>query len=119
MGIVRKIVNSVKMMNPHNRIKRVGVGILYSAIQLDSGDTGVAYSFPRRSCGPTLSGVGRPLSELSVKEIISCLGSENLSNSSVALAAINALISSEGVSPEAIYVMFSNSSISGMQIQYV
>jgi uncharacterized protein (DUF4213/DUF364 family) len=72
------------------------VGFIYSSVQLENQATGVAFSFPNREhCRHGLLESGKPLRGRSVDELISFLGGDDLLASSVALAAVNAVIQSE------------------------
>jgi uncharacterized protein (DUF4213/DUF364 family) len=97
MSASGKIMETVGRMNLNQRIERVQIGMLYTAVQLETGAAGVAYSFPRKGCGPSIIGGGRSLSGRPVVEITRSLGSDNLADSSLALAAVNAVVSTMGV----------------------
>ena len=80
-------------------VQRVCVGYIYSSVQLENQATGVAFSFPNREhCRHGLLKSGKPLRGRNVGEFISFLGGDDLLASSVALAAVNAVIQSEKLS---------------------
>ena len=97
MSKSRKIIEVVEKMDLNQRIERVQIGMLYTAAQLETGAAGVAYSFPRRSCGPSIISDGRSLTGRPAVEIVHSLGSDNLADSSLALATVNAVVSAMGV----------------------
>jgi uncharacterized protein (DUF4213/DUF364 family) len=74
-------------------VRRVQVGLLYSAVQLDSGAVGVAYTFPEsRECRAGKAGGGRPLAGSKASILLSGLGGEDLLASTLGLATANALL---------------------------
>ena len=89
-----RIIETVQGFDLEIPVQRVQLGLIYSAVQLADGSAGVAFSFPRTGCGLELEGeeplIGRPAADL-----IHHLGSHSLPASSVALAAINALVTSQ------------------------
>jgi hypothetical protein len=102
MSINKNIRNIFDRINPELRLKRVQVGLLYTAVQLENGSTGVAFNFPRQCCGPSLTAGGRSFKGRNALEIVHSLGSENLFDSSLALATVNALVSSMGLPEDAL-----------------
>jgi uncharacterized protein (DUF4213/DUF364 family) len=76
-------------------VRRAQVGLIYCAVQLETGATGVAFTFPdQRSgkhCGQGLIGRGH-LAGRKAEELVEKLGSEDLVSSALALATANALI---------------------------
>jgi uncharacterized protein (DUF4213/DUF364 family) len=58
-------------------VRRVQVGLIYCAVQLETGTTGVAFTFPDQRSG---------------QKMVEQLGSEDLVSSALALATANALI---------------------------
>jgi len=94
VSISEKISSIFEKLNPGHRITRIQIGLLYTAVQLENGKAGVAFSFPRQGCGPSLTGGGIGLKERPAVEIVHSLGSKNLSDSSIALSTVNALASS-------------------------
>jgi hypothetical protein len=97
MTASRKIIEVVEKIGLDQRLERAQIGMLYTAAQLETGAAGVAYSFPRKGCGPSIIGGGRSLTGRPVMEIARSLGSNNLADSSLALAAVNAVVSAIGV----------------------
>jgi len=92
VNINKKIRNIFERLNPDHRLNRIQVGLLYTAIQLEDGSTGVAFSFPRKGCGVSLTTGKNSLKGKPAREIVNYLGSENLSDSSLALSTVNALV---------------------------
>lgn len=77
-------------------VKEVQVGLIYTAVQIDTGALGVAYTFPEaRTCG----GTGVPLKGRTVAELVDGLGGKSLLASAVALAAVNALLADAPLPP--------------------
>ena len=76
-------------------VRRVQVGLIYCAVQLETGTTGVAFTFPDQrsgqNCGQGLIGRGH-LAGRKAEEMVEQLGSEDLVSSALALATANALI---------------------------
>jgi len=77
------------------RVERVQIGLIYCAVQLESGSTGVAFTFPAersaQPCGAGLSGQGN-LAGRKADQLIEHLGSGELVSSALGMAAANALI---------------------------
>jgi uncharacterized protein (DUF4213/DUF364 family) len=92
--LARKIVKIMEDRNPDLAVRRAQIGLCYCAVELDSGEAGVAYSFPRKGCGPSLRTQGRRIGGTPFLEAVRLLGSENLSDSAIAIAAINAFAAS-------------------------
>jgi uncharacterized protein (DUF4213/DUF364 family) len=77
------------------KIGRACVGYIYSAVQLENQATGVAFTFPRgEHCRHSLLDGQNPLEGRAASEVISFLGDRNLVSSSLALATVNAVVSS-------------------------
>jgi hypothetical protein len=54
MGIAERIVRKLADSANRCRVRRVQAGLIYTAVQLDTGAVGVAYTYPRpRACGGT------------------------------------------------------------------
>ena len=93
MGVVRNIIEAMSKPAQDRIIKRVQVGLIYSAVQLNNDVTGVAYTFPKGGqCGLDQQSSQKPMAGRNVSEIIPHLGGKNLVLSSIALAALNALL---------------------------
>jgi uncharacterized protein (DUF4213/DUF364 family) len=93
MGIAQKIVELMSEPAQACTIKRIQVGIIYSAVQLDNNATGVAYTFPLdNQCGLDTLSCKKPTVGSRASEIIPFLGDRKLVLSSLALAAVNALL---------------------------
>ena len=91
MGVVRNIIEAMSKPAQDRIIKRVQVGLIYSAVQLNNDVTGVAYTFPKGGqCGLDQQSSQKPMAGRNVSEIIPHLGGKNLVLSSIALAALNA-----------------------------
>jgi uncharacterized protein (DUF4213/DUF364 family) len=97
MSVCTQIINTFEKNDLEKRIDRAQIGMLYTAVKLESGVAGVAYSFPRKGCGPSVIHSGQSLKGTPAGEIVSSLGSNNLADSSLALATINALASTKGM----------------------
>ena len=93
MGIAERIVEKLADSASRCRVNRVQVGLIYTAVQLDTGGVGVAYTFPRdRACGGAGCGGGSPLEGRRAAELLSGLGGGDLLASTVAIATVNALL---------------------------
>jgi uncharacterized protein (DUF4213/DUF364 family) len=77
------------------RVRRAQIGLIYCAVQLESGAAGTAFTFPaQRSgqpCAAGLSGQGHLAGRKAV-QLIEHLGCEELVSSALGLAAANAVI---------------------------
>jgi len=87
------------------QVRRAQIGLIYCAVQLDSGTTGVAFTFPAqrsdRPCGAGLSGQGN-LAGRAADQLIEHLGSEDLVSSALGMAASNAVIADSYPDPRAL-----------------
>ena len=92
MGIARKIVSIMEKRDLRRAVKRAQFGLSYCAVELESGEAGVAYSFPRKDSGPSMKAGGNPIGGTPALEAARFLGSENLFDSAIGLAAVNALV---------------------------
>lgn len=104
MGVVRAIIERMSQTSGDHTLKRVQVGLIYSAVQLNNQALGVAYTFPKgEHCGPEMPHGRKPHAGRKAAEIIPYLGDKNLVFSSLALATVNALLAQrelpEGVTP--------------------
>ena len=87
--IVQQLLPTAKQHTVH----RVQVGLIYSAVQLDSGAVGVAYTFPEsRECRAGDDGERRPLAGSKASLLLSGLGGKDLLASTLGLATANALL---------------------------
>ncbi len=93
MSLGKRIIDTIQNFDLELLVERAQVGLTYSAVQLQNGSTGVAYSFPRSGCGVEIEN-GWPLRGKQAGELIFKLGTKNLPSSSLAMATINALINS-------------------------
>jgi len=95
MTLVETIRGFVMEKGADIRVRRAQIGLIYCAVQLENGSTGVGFTFPaQRSgqpCGAGLSGEGR-LAGRKAEELIAHLGSEELVSSALGMAAANAVI---------------------------
>jgi uncharacterized protein (DUF4213/DUF364 family) len=95
MKIVDIIRRSVLEKAAGSRVQRVQIGLIYCAVQLESGSTGVAFTFPAersaQPCGAGLSGQGH-LAGREAGQIIEHLGSGELVSSALGMAAANAVV---------------------------
>ncbi len=93
MGVSQRIIEQLSDVAGRQRVRRVHVGLIYTAVQLDTGDVGVAYTFPQaRECTGNKCGGGLLLEGRTAAELIGGLAGGNLLASAVALAAVNALL---------------------------
>ena len=88
-----------------HRVRRAQIGLIYCAVQLESGATGVAFTFPaQRSgqpCGAGLSAQGN-LAGRTADQLIEQLGSDELVSSALGMAAANAVINACLPDPQAV-----------------
>ncbi len=83
------------------QVKDVRVGLGYTAVQLATGSVGLAYTFREKSAsGCSVFQGKRPLAGSPVREVIEYLGSGELLERSLGLAAANALFNSPGAAAE-------------------
>ena len=88
-----------------HRVHRAQIGLIYCAVQLESGSTGVGFTFPAersgQPCGAGLSGQGN-LAGRTAAQLIEHLGSQELVSSALGMAASNAVITDSFADPQAI-----------------
>jgi uncharacterized protein (DUF4213/DUF364 family) len=105
MKIVDSIRSRIMEQAAGQRVRRAQIGLIYCAVQLDSGATGVAFTFPAerssRPCGAGLSGQGN-LAGRTADQLIEHLGSQELVSSALGMAASNAVIAALFPEPRAI-----------------
>jgi len=102
MHVIQSIKGTISKHCRELKVKRAYVGYIYSSVQLENQATGVAFTFPNREhCRHGLLESGKPLRGRNACELTSLLGGRDLLASSVALAAVNAVIQSEQLSEEA------------------
>lgn len=95
MSVAETIRSLVLERGAGTPVRRVQVGLIYCAVQLETGTTGVAFTFPDQrsgqNCGQGLISRGH-LAGRKAEEMVEQLGSEDLVSSALALATANALI---------------------------
>ena len=104
-----KITDTIRecIMKPAagQRVRRAQIGLIYCAVQLESGATGVAFTFPAersgQPCGAGLSGQGN-LAGRTADQLIEHLGSGQLVSSALGMAAANAVIAASLPDPQAV-----------------
>jgi uncharacterized protein (DUF4213/DUF364 family) len=105
MKIAEKIRDRIMEKAADNRVRRAQIGLIYCAVQLDNGSTGVAFTFPAersgQPCGAGLSGQGN-LAGRKADQLIEHLGSEELVSSALGMAAANAVIADSFADPHAL-----------------
>lgn len=105
MSVAETIRSLVLEEAAKTKVLRAQIGLIYCAVQLDSGATGVAFTFPaQRSgqpCATGLSGQGH-LAGRKAAELVEQLGSEDLVGSALGMAAANALIADSSADPLAV-----------------
>ncbi|MBN2551901.1 MAG: DUF364 domain-containing protein [Spirochaetales bacterium] len=93
--VSQRIRDQIRERAEEVRVLRAQIGLIYCAVQLESGATGTAFTFPaQRSgqpCGAGLSGQGH-LAGRKAQQLIEHLGSEELVSSALGMAAANAVI---------------------------
>ena len=96
MLISQRIKNHLLCEAAGVRVKDVRIGLRYTAVSLEGGRTGVAFTFSEgmaRQC-PFLEGL-HPLAGRVASDLISLLGSKSKIEMAVALATGNALVNSQ------------------------
>jgi uncharacterized protein len=92
-NIQEKILHFLKDRNWEEPVREVRIGLGYTAVQLESDNTGLAYTF-RQDLPPgcsVFSGL-RPLAGRKIGELFPLLCSEEKLEASVGLASVNALV---------------------------
>jgi uncharacterized protein (DUF4213/DUF364 family) len=88
-----RIIQRLLPVAEQHTVRRVQVGLIYSAVQLDSGSVGVAYTFPEsRECRAEAAGEKQPLAGGKASMLLSGLGSTDLLASTLGQATANALL---------------------------
>jgi len=97
-----KIIQHLQPIAEQHTVGRAQVGLIYSAVQLDSGTLGVAFTFPEsRVCRDGQLGEEKPLEGSKASLLLKGLGGLDLLSSTLGLAAANALLACEPPHPEA------------------
>ncbi|MBN1836936.1 MAG: DUF364 domain-containing protein [Spirochaetales bacterium] len=100
MNIVTAVQEAALGLGRELRVARTAVGGIYVAVQLEDGSSGVGFRFPggegcHRGMGPDpegwAPGPADPWAGKDVRELIPLLGGEDLVQSALALATINAM----------------------------
>jgi uncharacterized protein (DUF4213/DUF364 family) len=95
-----RIIQQLFALAEQHTVRRVQVGLIYSAVQLDSGSVGVAYTFPQsRECRTEDAGDRQPLAGGKASMLLSGLGSKDMLASTLGLATANALLAGSPASP--------------------
>lgn len=100
MKMSGRIIGRLGELAEKHTVGQVHVGQIYSAVELELGAVGVAYTFPESlGCRGTGCREDRPLAGRKASELLARLGGEDLRASTLALATANALLAS-GPLPE-------------------
>ncbi len=93
MGIIqKKIIQALQESGREDRVKDVRIGLGYTAVQLESGRTGVAFTFRQDLPGGCSVFPGlRPLAGRKVGDLLPCFDSTEKIEAAVGLATVNAL----------------------------
>ena len=93
-SIVEEIVGSIGSGTENKSVEEVRVGLCYTAVLLNDGNTGLAYTFHSNSKSPSCcSGLeAGSLKGKKAREVINFALSDNLLEASVGLATVNALV---------------------------
>jgi hypothetical protein len=101
-AVKQRIIQKLLPAAERHTVCRVQVGLIYSAVQLDSGAVGVAYTFPgSRECREENAGERRPLAGAKASILLAGLGGADLLASTLGLATANALLADGPASPNA------------------
>jgi uncharacterized protein len=91
-GIREKIIHALRDKGRKEKVKDVRIGLGYTAVQLESGQTGLAFTFRQNLPGGCSVFHGlRPLAGQPVDALLSFLNSDEKIEATVGLAAANAL----------------------------
>lgn len=91
--VAERIVGQLGPAAEGRTVRRVQVGLIYSAVELDSGAVGVAYTFPEsRDCRAPAAGRNEPLAGSAASALLAGLGGGDLLASTLGLATANALL---------------------------
>jgi hypothetical protein len=105
MTVAENIRALVMEQGAARRVQRAQIGLIYCAVQLDSGSTGVGFTFPAersgQPCGAGLSGQGN-LAGRNADQLIEQLASEELVSSALGMAAANAVVADSLTDPHAL-----------------
>jgi uncharacterized protein (DUF4213/DUF364 family) len=95
MSVAERIRGLILRQGVETRVRRAQIGLIYCAVQLETGSTGVAFTFPGQrsahSCSQGLR-LRRRLAGIRAEELVEQLGSEDLLSSALGMAAANAVI---------------------------
>jgi uncharacterized protein (DUF4213/DUF364 family) len=90
--ITEELCEYLVAQHPQQRLSDVRIGLGYTAVELDDGGTGVAYTFKERTAGGCSVFMGRrPLAGRPVTEVLEYLESTDAVEATVGLAVANAL----------------------------
>lgn len=91
--VLDSLINKVSEKAAERKIEDVRIGLGYTAVLLDNGSCGLAYTF-RNELGPCCCVLkeGGELKSLKADNIINWVKEANLAKSAIGLAAINALL---------------------------
>lgn len=96
MNVIQSIKETISQYCKQLIISKAYVGYIYSSVQLENQATGVAFTFPKgEHCRHNLPDSRKPLGGRNAQELTSFLGDRNLISSSLALATVNAVTTSE------------------------
>ncbi|MBI5569119.1 MAG: DUF364 domain-containing protein [Desulfomonile tiedjei] len=92
MELRKRLIDTLEPSCAGHTVRDVRIGLGYTAVQIDDGRAGVAYTLARGSFGGCSAFTGtRPLSGRPVADLLRYLSSESLVESSLGLATANAL----------------------------
>lgn len=92
MGLRQRIIEILEPSCSGHVVRDVRIGLGYTAVQLDDGGTGVAYTLNRgRAGGCTAFGGNRPIAGSPARDLLRYLNYQGLLESSLGLATANAL----------------------------
>ncbi len=101
LGVSARIVQQLLPAGERHTVRRVQAGLIYTAVQLDSGALGVAYTFPEsRDCGAGNAGETRSLAGSKASTLLNGLGGEDSLASTLGLATANALLVCDPPGPQ-------------------
>lgn len=95
MALRTKLKDTAQQLAGDLKVKDIRIGLCYTAVQLDNGQLGLAYTFcDSLTRGCSVFDTSQTIAGRPAKELLSLFDSDNLIASAVALATANALLNS-------------------------
>lgn len=95
-NIIQEIIESVEEKAKNKKVKDLRIGLCYTAVLLNDGKSGLAYTFHSPKAPPCINSLDAgTIKGKNVTEVIHYALSDNLLESSVGIATINAIINQQ------------------------